>query len=154
MFPTLTMLQSLFEGIFPPEIIAMINDYCGYMHTTNTGSKCWYIYHNGKILLHRFDEPAVIHSNGGIEYWEYGVRHRAHLPAIVSQTAWVWIENGVVIDVKTRGKRRYQVRPHCVPRKDAKHILKQLDPDERDRERYRFNRACEFWRTVLVNFHI
>jgi hypothetical protein len=77
-----------------------------FLYITEDGSTCWI---NGFGVYHKVDEPAILHKNGGEEWWIDGKRHRLDGPAVT-----VIVDNIVTYEWWIGGKRHRRDGPAVI----------------------------------------
>lgn len=79
-----TVMFRVISEILPLEEPVIVKSILSFLIATPIKSECCRMIRytvNGR--LHRYDGPAVIHSNGDTEWFQYGKRHRLNGPAVV-----------------------------------------------------------------------
>ena len=84
-----TVMFRVISEILPLEEPVIVKSILSFLIATPIKSECCRMIRytvNGR--LHRYDGPAVIHSNGDTEWFQYGKRHRLNGPAVVMVKRW------------------------------------------------------------------
>lgn len=87
----------IISEILPLEEPVIVKSVLSFLIPTPVKSECNnMICYTVKGHLHRHDGPAIIHSNGDTEWFQYGKRHRLNGPAVIMIEMEQWFQFGLL----------------------------------------------------------
>lgn len=92
-----TVMFRVISEILPLEEPVIVKSILSFLIATPIKSECNnMICYTVKGHLHRHDGPAIIHSNGDTEWFQYGKRHRLNGPAVIMIEMEQWFQFGLL----------------------------------------------------------